>query len=400
MHSSSASLTDALPLRILHLGKYYPPAPGGIESHVQTLASGQAKLGNDVSVVCVNHAGPDGGDIFSGSLKKTKTKCDQVGEVRVERVGRWFGFGRLDICPTILKTVREECQKADIVHLHAPNPLMLAAWWLSGSRKVPTVITHHSDVVKQKFLQVLVRPLEKAVYKKAEVIFTTNPNYLEGSTQLASFSNKVVSLPMGIDLSYYLNPTSQILEDAQGIKETLGCPLWLMVGRLTYYKGFHVALEALTKVQGKLVIVGNGGLEAELRSQADRLGIQDRIVWMSSVSRDRLISLYHASTALWFPSIARSEGFGLVQVEAMASGCPVINSSIPASGVSWVSKDGESGLTVPVGDPESLAQAAIKMTSDNLRKKLAVGAKNRAQSLFDAKRMCLDSISYYKKFSI
>ena len=150
-------------LRILHLGKYYPPAPGGIESHVQTLARGQAELGCQVSVLCVNHADRFGNDITHARLRKTVSTRDKDGAVDVERVGRWFGVSRLEVCPSLPWRIRQLTAKADIVHLHTPNPLMLAGWWLAGNRKVPLVVTHHSDVIKQRLLRYAVAPFESRV---------------------------------------------------------------------------------------------------------------------------------------------------------------------------------------------------------------------------------------------
>jgi rhamnosyl/mannosyltransferase len=382
---------------MLHLGKYYPPAPGGIESHVQTLARGQANLGHDVTVLCVNHADQGGKDITHSRWKKTTSFTQMDGKIRVERVGRWFGLSRLEVCPGLIGRLRKATGQADVVHLHTPNPLMLAAWWLAGNRETPLVVTHHSDVIKQKVLQRLVDPIEARVYGAAKLILSDSPNYMDGSAILHKHRLKVDVLPLGIDLDRLLNPGIVEVHEANRLKQAYGYPLWLMVGRMTYYKGYHVAIKALAETRGKLVVVGNGPLETELRGQAQELGVADRIVWMSAVLKSQLVSLYHAATALWFPSVARSEGFGLVQVEAMASGCPVINTDIPGSGVSWVSQDMVSGLTVKVGDAEQMASAATKIGDDeSLRQKLADGALERAKKYFDAKTMVCRSIDFYK----
>jgi rhamnosyl/mannosyltransferase len=384
-------------LKIVHLGKYYPPAPGGIESHVQTLANFQAKLGHKISVLCVNHQDKNGRDVTHSRWKKTGNSLERDSEVCLQRVGRWFGINRFEFCPSLPKKLAAVSADADIVHLHAPNPLMLAAWWLAGSRNVPLVVTHHSDVIKQRFLKFFVSPLEKKVYRRACKILSDSPNYIEGSNVLQAFSEKVETLPLGIDLEPYTRPKECILKQAAAIKKECNSVLWLMVGRMTYYKGYHIAIEALSKVEGKLVIVGNGPLEPELKAQADRLGVKDRIIWLSSVSQEYLAALYASATALWFPSIARSEGFGLVQVEAMASGCPVINTAIPASGVSWVSRDGESGLTVTPGDPIEFAKKAKFLSeSPRLIESLSEGARKRAALLFDAVAMAHKSISIYQ----
>ena len=396
MEESQAIRSWLIQLYILHLGKYYPPAPGGIESHVQTLARGQAELGCQVSVLCVNHADRFGNDITHARLRKTVSTGGKDGAVHVERVGRWFGVSRLEVCPSLPWRIGQLTAQADIVHLHTPNPLMLAGWWLAGNRKVPLVVTHHSDVIKQRLLRYVVAPFESRVYSKAKRIFSDSPTYGQGSPALQRHKDKVSILPLGIDLQPFEITDTDFCPSADTLKATPSCPLWLMVGRMTYYKGYHIALEALARVPGTLVIVGNGPLEAELKGQAERLGVCERIVWKSHASPKELIALYHSATALWFPSVARSEGFGLVQVEAMAAGCPVINTAIPASGVSWVSQHGVSGLTVPVRDVDAFAAAANRIANeDKLRAKLSHGARERAEKEFDARVMAKRSLEVY-----
>jgi glycosyltransferase involved in cell wall biosynthesis len=364
---------------------------------VQTLARGQAKLGCQVSVLCVNHADRFGNDITHARLRKTVSTKDKDGAVHVERVGRWFGVSRLEVCPSLPWRIRQLTAQADIVHLHTPNPLMLVGWWLAGNRKVPLVVTHHSDVIKQRLLRYAVAPFESRVYCQAKRIFSDSPTYGQGSPALQRCSDKVSILPLGIDLQPFERTNTDFYPNSDTLKANPGCPLWLMVGRMTYYKGYHVALEALARVPGTLVIVGNGPLEAELKAQAERWGVAERIVWKSHASPKELIALYHAATALWFPSVARSEGFGLVQVEAMAAGCPVINTAIPASGVNWVSQHEVSGLTVPVGDANAFAGAANRIAGENgLRAKLSQGARERAEKEFDARVMAKRSLEMYE----
>ena len=363
---------------------------------MKTLARGQAELGCQVSVLCVNHGDRFGNDITHARLRKTASIVYQDGVVLVERVGRWFGISRLEVCPSLPWRIRQLTAQADIVHLHTPNPLMLAGWWLAGNRKVPMVVTHHSDVIKQRLLRYAVAPFEARVYSQAKSILTTSLEYQGGSAQLKAYLQKTQVLPLAIDLNSFVFRPAVNQEAGSQVEADLRSPVWLMVGRLTYYKGYHIALEALAKVPGTLVIVGHGPLESELRAQAERWGVAARIVWKSHASPKDLVALYHAATALWFPSVARSEGFGLVQVEAMAAGCPVINTSIPASGVSWVSQHEVSGLTVPVGDANAFAAAANRMAEeDGLRAKLSHGARMRAEKEFDARVMAKRSLEIY-----
>jgi rhamnosyl/mannosyltransferase len=166
---------------------------------------------------------------------------------------------------------------------------------------------------------------------------------------------------------------------------------------LIYYKGLHVALKALRDVPGKLVVIGTGPLEAELKAQAKDLGVAERVVWFGHAAQDELIGAYRAATALWFPSVARSEGFGLVQVEAMAGGCPVVNTEISGSGVSWVCRHEREGLTVPVNDAAGFAQAAKRLLNEaGLREKLITGGRERAVAEFDWLLMGKRSLEAYE----
>jgi rhamnosyl/mannosyltransferase len=168
------------------------------------------------------------------------------------------------------------------------------------------------------------------------------------------------------------------------------------VGRLIYYKGLHVALAALRDVPGKLVVVGTGPLEAELKVKAGELGVADRVIWYGHASQEELIGAYSAASALWFPSVARSEGFGLVQVEAMASGCPVLNSAIPGSGVSWVCRHEREGLTSAMNDVSGFAANARRLLSESgLRERLASAGRERAASEFDWLVMGRRSLEIY-----
>ena len=386
------------PLRIVHLGKYYPPSPGGIEGHTRTLALAQAALGADVRVVVINHAAEDGRDATFDRFTRTGHQQESDGAVRVERVGRLANIAKLDIAPGLLATLRRlHRDPPDIWHLHAPNITMMLAL-LALPRIGPLVITHHSDIIRQKLLKHAVRPFESRLYRRAERILSDSPGYIDGSALLQRYLAKVATLPLGIDLAPFHTPSRAALDHATQFHTEYATPLWLCVGRLIYYKGIHVALEALKDVPGKLLILGTGPLETSLKRRAAELGVADRVVWHGHATADELVGAFRAATALWFPSIARSEGFGLVQVEAMASGCPVINTAIPGSGVSWVCRHELEGLTVPMNDPPALAAAANRLWNEpNFRERLADAGRSRAQAEFNHTVMADRSLSMYRE---
>ena len=370
-------------IRVCHLGKYYPPAPGGIETHVRTLARAQAELGLGVRVLCVNHeAGP--------------TVEERDGPVGVTRFGRVASAAKLDVCPDLVAALGRV--EADILHLQAPNPTMVLAL-LRARPRAAVVVSYQSDVVRQRVLGALFRPLERLAYRRARAILSSSPAYPAGSRFLRPYGDRLQVLPNGIDLGPYLDPAPGHRAEAARIRAAYAAPLWLGCGRLVYYKGFLNAIRALTRVRGTLLLVGSGPDRPALEAEARRLGVRDRVVFLGRLPHYLdVVPYYLAADAFWFPSNARSEAFGIVQVEAMASGCPVINTSIPHSGVAWVSPHEQTGLTVPVDDPVALADAANRLLVEpGLRDRLAAAARRRAIQEFDHRTMARRSLAIYRR---
>ena len=389
------------PLSICHLGKFYPPAPGGIETHVQTLARAQAALGARVKVICINHANRAGRDVTWARYGATRTVEERDGEIDVTRLGRSACVARLDVVPGLPHLLRDlQYSDIDVLHLHMPNPTMLVAA-ASLRLTIPLVITHHSDVVRQRLLRWAYRPFEKLAYSRAAAIACSSAGYADGSPLLQQHVEKLELLPMGLDLSAFANPSLRAIEHARELKRQYGEPIWLCVGRCVYYKGLSTAVNALTAVPGRLIIVGQGPLQRDLQEQARRRGVADRVIWWGYATQDELIGAYLAAKALWFPSTHRSEAFGLVQVEAMACGCPVINTQIPGSGVTWVSRNNETGLTIPVNDPHALAAAAKRLMEDRaLHARLSSAAHERAMREFNQHAMAQRSLEIYERAAV
>lgn len=382
-------------MRIVHLAKYHSPLYGGMESHVETLASQQAKLGAEVCILCVNSFNRKG---QLSQITETEISFKEDG-VQVIKVRRLFSFLKLDFCPSLIFYILYFSKLPDtIFHVHTPNPTMLIALVLAGKMR-NVVVTHHSDAIRQRFLKYLFRPIEHLVYSQSPAILTTSENYQHGSKFLRLYRDNLGVLPLGLNLSSFKYPTPQTLDRARQLKDEHGDIIWLAVGRLVYYKSFHIALAALQHVPGKLLIVGTGKLMPKLQQLARELQVEDRVVWLGKTSDSDLVAAYHAATALWFPSNVRSEAFGMVQVEAMASGCPVINCEIPGSGVPWVCRSEEEGLTVPINDARAFATAARRLlTEPGLRDRLAAGAKQRCEEFGDV-LMAQRSLAIYQRVS-
>jgi glycosyltransferase involved in cell wall biosynthesis len=367
-------------MKVCHLGKHYPPAAGGIESHVRTLALAQAERGADVRVVCVNHrSGP--------------TRVEKDGPVTVVSCRRIATAAKIDLCPGLLAELG--ALDADILHVHVPNPLMILAILLARLHQ-EVVVTYHSDHVRQVIRSMLFRPIESRFYSRVRAVLATSAAYAASSPLLRALGSKVKIVPLGIDLEPFLNPSEDHRAEAERIRKAHAGPLWLACGRLVYYKGLVNALHALPRVEGTLMIIGEGPERAMLEAQARKLGVDRRVSFVSHVSS--LVPYYLAAHAFWFPSNARSEAFGIVQLEAMATGCPVINTHIPGSGVPWVSRHEETGLTIAPDDPAALAAAARRILSEpGLRDRLGASGRRRARLEFDKDIMADRTLAIYRE---
>ena len=223
-------------LRIVHLGKYYHPHAGGIETHVRTLAAVQAARGNEVHVVCVNH-------------DRTLDRTYWDGPVSVRRFTPRWSFGKLEWVPEVSRYLDD--LHCDILHIHVPNPTMTLAV-LSMATKIPLVATYHSDVIGMPLRRWMFGPWERRLLSRTAAIGATNPRMAEASACLALHRERVRIIPMGIALDRFVAPRPEVEQRASQIHQAGNGPVWLMCGRLVPYKGHAVALDALRDVPGDL----------------------------------------------------------------------------------------------------------------------------------------------------
>ena len=365
----------AAKLSVLHVGKFYPPHMGGIETHLQALC-GALRNHADVRVIV--------------SSEDRNTVEEMVDSVPVARLSTLITAFSTSISPGMVSRIRNS--GASLVHIHLPNPAAILAYLASGHRG-PLVVTYHSDTVKQKVLGRMFEPFLNAALRKSAAIIATSPNYLATSPVLQAFRDRCHVIPYGIDTAQF----EQCSPDAvRSVRERLGDRLVISVGRLVYYKGFDVLIRAMADVRGKLVIVGEGPLRGELQSLAARLGVTDKVVFAGEVNNAGVMPYYHAADLFALASVARSEAFGIVQIEAMAAGLPVVNTSLD-SGVPFVSLAGESGLTVPPGDAPALAAAINRLLDDqSLRQSLGQAGVRRARREFSLDTMLRRTLSLYE----
>lgn len=357
--------------RVLQVGKFYPPHYGGIETHLQVLSDGLRDHA-DVRVLVSS-------DDRSHSL-------EVIDGIPVERLGTRFTLAGAPICPGMSRRIRES--QADVVHMHLPNPAAVMAYLASGHRG-RLVVSWHSDVVRQKVLDAAFQPILRRLLDRADAIVAATPNYVASSPTLARYRDRTHVIPYGIPIGGFERRDDAVA----ALRERFGERMVLGVGRLVYYKGFEHLVEAMRAVDGHLVIVGTGPLRRPLEERVRALGLEDRVTLVGGV--DDAVPFYHAARVFVLASIARSEAFGIVQIEAMACGRPVVNTQLD-SGVPFVSRDGESGLTVPPADPAALAAAVNRLLDDApLRETLGRAARARVEREFSQEAMVRRFLALY-----
>lgn len=357
--------------RVLHVGKFYPPYRGGIETHLEILC-GQLRGQVDVRVLVASEGPEESVEVMDG--------------VEVVRAATPFSLAGAPVCPGMVRRIRES--SADIVHLHLPNPAAVLAYLASGHRG-KLVVSYHSDVVRQALLDAAFRPFLTHLLNRSDAIIAATPNYVASSPVLARHLAKCHVIPYGIPVDGFEPREAEVA----AIRERLGDRLVLSVGRLVYYKGFESLIDAMPRVRGHLLIVGEGPLRGALEQRARAAGVAERVTFLGRV--EDAVPYYHAADVFVLASVARSEAFGIVQIEAMACGRPVVNTSLD-SGVPYVSRDGESGFTVRPGSPAELAGAIGRLLDDaDLRARFGTAARRRVLEEFSQEAMTRRMVQLY-----
>lgn len=360
-------------LRILQVNKAYYPHVGGIESLVKQYSEELRQLGEAEvqTLVCRDGRG--------------KTFRETVNGVNVTRAG---SLGTYFSCPlsfSFLRLFRKMSKNADVIEIHVPFPLADAALLLSGF-KGRVVVAWHSDIVKQKKLLRLYKPLMIRLLRRADCIITATQGHIDGSDYLPQFREKCRVIPYGITPEDYLSVRKKpVLSELCNYPDSVKV---FFTGRLVYYKGVDVLLKSFKNVKGcELFIAGTGELEYSLKHYAETHRIDNRVHFLGFLPDEKLRQAYADCDIFVLPSVAKSEAFGIVQLEAMVYGKPVINTDLP-SGAPCVSLDGQTGITVPPSDAEALAEAINKLAADRrLREMYGNNAAERVKLCFNEKNV-------------
>lgn len=362
-------------IRVLQINKMYYPEIGGIEGIVRQVAEG-LRVRTEMKVLVCNRKGGNTAEFVNG--------------VRVFRNKSIGSIGNIPLPVGFVSMINRFSRRTDIVLAHLPYPISDISCLLSRY-KGKIVIWWHSDVARQKKLMTFYKPIMKAFLKRADAIIVGTEGHVPGSHYLKPYADKCHVIPYGVKIPVEKDADAYIKKVESGEiqpKDANERVRFLFVGRIVYYKGVDVLLRAFQSVtNAELVLAGSGNMTAEMQALTDELGLKDRVTFLGAVSDEQLRSEYAKCDVFVLPSVVRSEAFGIVQIEAMAYGKPVINTRLP-SGAPFVSLDGVSGLTVPPGDVEALAVAMQRMVDEPEQRRIwGANARKRMKEEFTEKIM-------------
>ncbi len=372
-------------MKILHITKFFYPVKGGIETYTYNLAEYAKREGNKVFVIA------------AGKINKH----ERVNGIEVIRLKEKFRIVYTPFVSPFWKDI--EKINPDIIHFHMPNPALefyLLLYMLARRKKL--VVTYHADVpyytALHEVLDAFRSPISEGVLSNADAIISTSSNYASSSPTLRKFTRKISIIPIGIDPLKGFANLKKIKR-----KYGLGEKVVLFAGRLFPYKGLSFLIEAMKKVSekhpdAKLVIVGSGELEFELKKLTNHLGLFSNIVFTGELPDRERNALYKLSTVFVLPSVNRGEAFGISMIEAMSVSKPVISTDVKGSGMSFVNKNGETGFVVKSRNSEALAGAINKLLEkEKLRTKFGRNAKKRFYKYFTKEDMGRSVLKIYKK---
>ena len=375
----SSSSYSRYSMRILHFFKtYYPDTTGGIEQVIFQLCQGSRALGIE-------------GEVLTLSPDPSPARL-QVADHQVTRVKENFNVASTGFSLKVFSQFKEMAAEADLVHFRFPWPLMDLVHFATRHSR-PTVLSYHSDIIKQRTLLKFYAPLMNQFLGSMDRILVASPNYQRSSETLKPFADKTVVVPYGLNQAEYPTVSAQTREQwRQRVPEKF----FLFVGVLRYYKGLDSLLSALEGVDYPVVILGAGPQELELKAQAEKLQLRN-VLFVGRLDDEDKACLLQMCYALVFPSHLRSEAFGISLLEASMYGKPMISCEI-GTGTTYVNIHEETGLAVPPNAPLALREAMRRLWDDPaLSERFGANARARFQKLFTADHMCATTAQVYRE---
>lgn len=367
-------------MRVLHFYKtYYPDTVGGTEQFINQLARSTSKLGVQT-------------DVLTLSPNCLHTPVITLHGHQVYRVPRTLQLASTGFSIDAFSRFAQLAKQADLIHYHFPWPFMDLVHFASQVKK-PTVVTYHSDIIKQKTLLKFYQPLCNKFLASVDKIVATSPNYIKTSATLNRYQDKTVAIPIGLDKSTYPEASTDLLDRW---RQRVGERFFLFVGMLRYYKGLHILLDALKDTSFPVVIVGSGLIEQALKEQAALLNLK-HIHFVGALPEEDKIALLTLCTALIFPSHLRSEAFGISLLEGAMYGKPMISCEI-GTGTSFINLHNQTGLVVEPENPDALNKAMRFLWDNPLEAtKMGIQAEKRYWECFTAEKMAESYVELYNE---
>ena len=356
-------------MKILHLSKFYPPDPGGLEQVVAHLAEGAAARGHEIRVIAATGSG------WVRNPGKRITEPPRRGVV-VVRLPTHGVLWSQPLAPGYLAAAR---WPADVVYVHHPHPLADLAVMLSPRR--PTVILHHSDVQRQRAVRLAYGPLASLVARRAGAVVVATKSHLDHARDIGRAGRaKARVIPFGVDVARFA-PRQHPPRPPSFPPPERGA-VGLFVGRLVSYKGLDVLVRAVQGSNLNVVVVGGGPLRPALGQWVTQAGVSDRVILAGEAPDGALPGYYQAADYVVLPSTTPAEMFGVVLLEAMACAKPIVTTTL-STGVREINVAGETGLEVPPGDADALRSAMQHLAGDAaLRLRLGEAGRARVERHF------------------
>lgn len=356
-------------MRVLHVYRtYVSETQGGLEETIRQICQNTLPRGVQSRVLTLG--------------QNAKPAILEREEARVYQYPCNLELASCGMSVSALRDFRNVARWADLVHYHFPWPFGDVLHFV-GRLKKPSIVTYHSDIVRQRGLLALYGPLMHRFLERADVIVATSPNYAASSDVLGRYAHKVEIIPIGLDDRTHPGVNER---EIAAMRSRVGESFFLFIGMLRYYKGLHTLLDAARHAPVSVVIAGRGPLERELKRRASDLGLAN-VAFLGAVNDHEKVALIKLARAIVFPSCLRSEAFGLTLVEGALYGKPLISTEI-GTGTSYVNADGRTGFVVPPGDADRLRQAMLRLHGDDaLAQAMGRTARARYQRLFTGRAM-------------
>jgi glycosyltransferase involved in cell wall biosynthesis len=366
-------------MKILHFYKsFYPDTYGGIEKVIDQLSLSAGALGVESELLCLTP------DKVGSSI--------EVNGYKVHRVPQLFSIASTPLSFRIISHFYQLAKGADLIHYHFPWPLADVAHFMARIKK-PSVVTYHSDIIKQKTLLKFYKPLMSRFLSDVDAIVASSPNYAASSKALTDFSDKVSVIPIGIAKKSYPIPSKEKLDYWS---KRFNSRFYLFIGVLRYYKGLHTLIEAAQGIDAPILIIGSGGQEQKLQAQAAELGCSN-VHFLGAVSDEDKVALLMLSYGVVLSSHLLSEAFGISLLEGMMYGKPLISCEI-GTGTSYININKKTGLVVPPDDPKSLHEAMRRLLErPDEAAEMGRQAEKRYWSVFTADKMAQSYVNLYER---